>query len=152
MSRLLTVSRPGHRADVGATEFDLRLGQSAILLTIVAYVIYAIPWHPAAAPSILFWLGTAFTGMAAAVTPALQSLALAFSSPRESGRVLASLSVLATISAQTVGPPLFGAVYVHTVETYPEMMFLVAVLWVCISFLSTVAVRVPKLDEDKDSE
>ena len=101
-------------------------------------------WHPEGAESLLFYVATAFTGFAAATTPALQSLALAFSSPREAGRVLASLSALATVSMAMLGPPIFGWTYVQTVDSFPEALFLVAIVWVALALIPMLLVRIPE--------
>lgn len=158
-----------HLKLVADSKFDLSLGRFSIGLTCIAYVLYSIPvswarilpqlsqgltkvcrslhclkWHPEGAQSLLFYVGTAFTGFAAATTPALQSLALAFSSPREAGRVLASLSALATVSTAMLGPPIFGATYVRTVDWFPEFLFIVAIIWVALSLQPLLLVRVPE--------
>lgn len=127
--------------------FDMGLARFSILLTLIAYIIMTLPNPRSLGP---FLIGTFFVGLSAATTPALQSLALALASPRDAGKVLASLSVLATLAVQLVGPPLFGGVYVSVVDWWPELMFGVAAVWVALSLVPTFGVRLA--DEEVDEE
>lgn len=83
--RLLSVT------DSPFAEFDLLLAKFSICFACLGYIIMSIP-RPT---SYTFLIGTACVGISAATTPALQSLSLALSSPREAGKVIASLSALA---------------------------------------------------------
>ncbi|ORY72580.1 major facilitator superfamily domain-containing protein [Leucosporidium creatinivorum] len=127
--------------------FDMGLARCSIILTLIAYLIMTLPTPHSLAP---FLVGTLFVGLSAAATPALQSLALALSSPRDAGKVLASLSVFSTLAVQLVGPPVFGGVYVSVVDWWPELMFGVAAVWVALSIVPTFGVRLA--DEEVDEE
>lgn len=71
----------------------------------------------------------------------MQSLALAFASPRDVGRLFASLSVLSSISSQVVGPLAFGILYIKTVGFFPELIFWAAVVLFTVSFIAMMMVR-----------
>lgn len=88
-----------------------------------------------------FVVGTAFTAFAAAAPPALLSLALAFSAPENSGKVLASLSALATVSMTAVGPSVFGSVYAATLQWWSGFVFLLAAMWVASSLVPLFGVK-----------
>ncbi|KWU46442.1 MFS general substrate transporter [Rhodotorula sp. JG-1b] len=107
--------------------WDLALAKTAISLALVGYLVMLIPSKIQIVP---FMVGTGFTAFAAAAPPALLSLALAFSKRDDSGKVLASLSALATISVTAIGPSVFGAVYVAVLKWWSEFVFLLAALWV----------------------
>lgn len=136
-----------HSTDSPPVVFDMGFARFSIILTLIAYVIMTLPNPHSLAP---FLIGTLFVGLSAAATPALQSLALALSSPRDAGKVLASLSVLSTLAVQLVGPPVFGGVYVNVVDWWPELMFGVAAVWVALSILPTFGVQLA--DEEVDEE
>ncbi|GAA5885354.1 hypothetical protein JCM6882_009584 [Rhodosporidiobolus microsporus] len=95
------------------TAFDLSLARRSIFCAFLGYVVMAFP---AGANPRNFLIGTLFTSFAAATPPTLQSLALSFCAPEDAGKVLASITALATISTATVGPSLFGAVYVWALD------------------------------------
>jgi hypothetical protein len=71
----------------------------------------------------------------------MQSLALAFASPRDVGRLFASLSVLSSISSQVVGPLAFGILYIKTVGFFPELIYWAAVVLFSVSFTAMMMVR-----------
>ncbi|KAL8291954.1 hypothetical protein RQP46_001420 [Phenoliferia psychrophenolica] len=92
--------------------FDLRLARTSVLIVVVAHLIMAIP---SKTPRPLL-LGAFITAFSSGAGPALQSLALALSSPRDAGRVLGSLSVLGTLALLVITPTLFGIIFVLSVE------------------------------------
>jgi hypothetical protein len=104
-------------------DFDLLLARISILIDILGYTLFALnhgsPLH--------FLLASVFSSFGGGAGPAIQSLALAHASPRDAGRLFASLSVLQSVAAQVVGPLLFGAVFIWSVPDYPEAIFWVAV-------------------------
>ncbi|GAA5929280.1 hypothetical protein JCM10213_006337 [Rhodosporidiobolus nylandii] len=120
------------------TAFDLSVARHSVLLALFGYLAMSFP----TSSSRNFIVGTAFTSFAAATTPTLESLALAFCAPEDAGKVLASMATLATVSLSTVGPSLFGAVYVAFVERWPEVVFVLAAAWIGCSLLSLLLVRV----------
>lgn len=108
------------------------------LVTIFGYLIASIP----SPTSINFLLSTAVTSPSAVVIPSLQSLALAVSPPDDAGKVLACMSALATFTSATVGPSLFGAIYVFSLDKWAELIFVVGALWVSLSLIPLLLVRV----------
>ncbi|GAA5863763.1 hypothetical protein JCM1840_005758 [Sporobolomyces johnsonii] len=131
------------------TAFDLSLARTSSLITLVGYLVFATP-PPSSSASRNYWVGTALTASSAATIPALQSLALAVSAPDDAGEVLACVSALATVSASTVGPSLFGAVFVLSVERWAELVFVVAAVWVGLSTLPLFMVRLGGTTQDEE--
>ncbi|GAA5898994.1 hypothetical protein JCM5296_006981 [Sporobolomyces johnsonii] len=131
------------------TAFDLSLARTSSLITLVGYLVFATP-PPSSSASRNYWVGTALTASSAATIPALQSLALAVSAPDDAGKVLACVSALATVSASTVGPSLFGAVFVLSVERWAELVFVVAAVWVGLSTLPLFMVRLGGTTQDEE--
>lgn len=123
--------------------WDLALAKTAISLALVGYLVMLIPSKAQIVP---FMVGTGFTAFAAAAPPALLSLALAFSKRDDSGKVLASLSALATISVTAIGPSVFGAVYVAVLKWWSEFVFLLAALWVASALVPLFCIRLPASD------
>ncbi|KAG0666612.1 hypothetical protein C6P46_004278 [Rhodotorula mucilaginosa] len=123
--------------------WDLALAKTAISLALVGYLVMLIPSKAQIVP---FMVGTGFTAFAAAAPPALLSLALAFSKRDDSGKVLASLSALATISVTAIGPSVFGAVYVAVLNWWSEFVFLLAALWVASALVPLFCIRLPASD------
>ncbi|KAK4058738.1 hypothetical protein OIO90_000182 [Microbotryomycetes sp. JL221] len=119
-------------------KLDLNLARISIFATFVAYVVSSVP-HPRNA--VPYLVGTGIASLAAATAPALQSLALSLSSPRESGQTLAALAVLFNVCIQLIGPGLFGTVYYFVVDWWPEAVFAVAALWVLGSFVPLMLVK-----------
>ena len=126
-----------------APVWDLALAKTAISLALVGYLVMLIPSKAQIVP---FMVGTGFTAFAAAAPPALLSLALAFSKRDDSGKVLASLSALATISVTAIGPSVFGAVYVAVLKWWSEFVFLLAALWVASALIPLFCIRLPASD------
>ncbi|GAA5866933.1 hypothetical protein JCM3774_004608 [Rhodotorula dairenensis] len=118
--------------------WDLALAKTAISFALVGYLVMLIPTHSQKIP---FMVGTGFTAFASAAPPALLSLALAFSRRDDAGKVLASLSALATISVTAIGPSVFGAVYVAVLKWWSEFVFLLAALWVASSLIPLFCIR-----------
>lgn len=129
-------------------DFDLFLARGSIFIDVVAYGLLAIT-PPNAIPFVLYSGLSSFGGGAGA---ALQSLALSLASPRDAGRLFASLSVLQSISSQVIGPVLFATIYIKTVSWFPEMMFWVATAIFVVSFVACVAVRLKRKIVDGEAE
>ncbi|GAA5849801.1 hypothetical protein JCM3766R1_007020 [Sporobolomyces carnicolor] len=135
------------------TVFDLSTARWSAILTIVGYVVTSIP----SSTSNNFLLGSAMTSPGALLLPALQSLALAIAAPDDAGKVLACFSALATFTASTIGPSLFGAVYVLSVDFFPELVFVVGAVWTFFSFVPLLFVKIKSpqlilLDEEDDDD
>ncbi|GAA5943567.1 hypothetical protein JCM1841_001132, partial [Sporobolomyces salmonicolor] len=128
---------------------DLSLARASSLITLVGYLILAAP-TPSTSSSRNYWAGTVLTASSAATIPALQALSLAVSAPEDAGKVLACVSALATVSSSTVGPSLFGAVFVLSVENWAELVFVVAAVWVALSTLPLFMIRLRGSSEDEE--
>lgn len=111
-----------------------------MLVAIIAYLVCGLPSNS----PIFFLVGTGLLSTAGAALPALQSLALALSSPRDSGRLLASMGVLSGIAVEVLGPPFFGTIYVWSVEWFPALVFLTAAVWFLVALLPAFWLRLPK--------
>lgn len=97
-----------------------------------------------------FLLATAFTSLGGGAAPAIQSLALGHASARDTGRLFASLSVLSSVASSIVGPLLFGAVFIRTVDTLPETLFWVAVALFAVSLTSLLTVRLRRKEVETE--
>ncbi|GAA5968115.1 hypothetical protein JCM11641_003736 [Rhodosporidiobolus odoratus] len=128
------------------TAFDLLIARRSVVFALIGYIVMSFP----TSTSRNFLVGTALTSFAAATPPALQSLALAFCAPEDAGKVLASITTLATISLSSVGPSLFGALYVAAVEWWPEIVFVLAAVWISCSLLSLLPVRLAPRDIEEE--
>ncbi|GAA6024092.1 hypothetical protein JCM11491_005990 [Sporobolomyces phaffii] len=132
------------------TGFDLATARWCSVLTIGGYLFTSIP----SSTSIFFVLGSALTSPGAVTVPALQSLALAIAPPDDAGKVLACLSALATFTAATIGPSLFGAIYLFSLDWWPELVLAVGALWTTASLAPLLFVRVksPRLLLEEEEE
>ncbi|GAA5951735.1 hypothetical protein JCM3765_003100 [Sporobolomyces pararoseus] len=119
------------------TGFDLSTARWCTVLTIIGYLVTSIP----ASTSHNFLLGSAMTAPGALLLPSLQSLALAIAAPDDSGKVLACFSALATFTASTIGPSLFGAIYVFSLDWWPELVFVVGAVWTFLSLIPLLFVK-----------
>ncbi|KAK4699357.1 hypothetical protein P7C70_g6904, partial [Phenoliferia sp. Uapishka_3] len=124
-------------------DFDLRLAQASIVFAIVAYIFTALP---SKSPK-FFLLGTGIVSFSSGAIPALQSLALSLSSPRDAGRLLAGIAVLSSIALEIVGPTFFGAIYVWSIDWYPQLVFVAAVVWFICALLPALALNLPSKGE-----
>ena len=86
--------------------------------------------------------GAVITALSSGSGPALQSIALALSSPRDAGRVLGSLSVLGTLSLLVLTPSVFGVIFIFSVEWFPELVFLAAAAWFSLALVPAMALRI----------
>ncbi|KAI5479857.1 MFS transporter [Pseudohyphozyma bogoriensis] len=128
-AKYLTVKHDAH--------FDLFLARLSVAIDLVGYVCMALPGgNPTT-----FLLWTAVQSLGGGAGPALQSLALAHASPRDAGRLFASLSVLMATCSQVIGPVVFGAVFSRSVGFFPEAIYLCASLSFLISLTSLLLVR-----------
>jgi len=119
---------PAASGHVPATEaelhFDLYLARASILIEIIGYFLMAN-----AKSSQCFVVGAMILTFAAAASPAVQSLALAFSDKHSTGKLMAGLSLLQGLSS-IIAPLLFGGVYSSSVGTWPSLVYHVA--WVLL--------------------
>ena len=118
--------------------FDLKLALGSMVLALLGYALMANP----RASELSFLASTCVIQFSGGVGPALQSLALALSSPRDSGRLLAGLSVLASASMQILGPALFGAVLSGTLDGRPEVVWAAAAGWWAVALMPMGLIKV----------
>ncbi|GAA5821058.1 hypothetical protein JCM11251_001943 [Rhodosporidiobolus azoricus] len=142
---------------VHESHFDHVLALSSLALDLVAFLLYTLapllgPRTPTSHLA-LFLLSASLQSLGSGATPALQSLALAHSSPRDAGRLFASLSVLQSLASQVVGPAVFGVTFMRTVGKWSEAIFALASALTAISLAALGGVRlrrvyVPKREEE----
>ena len=124
------------------SHFDLGVVRMSIIIDLVGYALLATN-----AGSIRqFLVATAITCVGSGAGPAMQSLALSLTSPRDSGRLFASLSVLQSLSAQVAGPLMFASVFMRAVDVnYPELIFWVAVALFAFALVTYSLVRLRRV-------
>ncbi|KAL8292494.1 hypothetical protein RQP46_001106 [Phenoliferia psychrophenolica] len=132
---------------ISDARFDLSLTRTSM---IIASLSYAIAGIPSKRPT-MFLVGTGLLALSDGAAPALQSLALSLVSPRDSGRMLASLSVLNSV-VLVISQPLFGTLYVYSVEIFPQLVFFVACGLFVVALLPAMAVRLPRGKVDREAE
>ncbi|CEQ42098.1 SPOSA6832_03871, partial [Sporobolomyces salmonicolor] len=104
------------------SHFDLRLARLSLLLDLLGFLAFSLSSHRIP----LFLFATALQSLGSGASPAIQSLALAHSTPRDAGRLFASLSVVQSLASQVVGPVVFGLTFMNTVGSTPEAIFWLA--------------------------
>lgn len=144
---------------INLTDFDLRLARLSLLLDFLGFLAFSLislSAHPTAIP---FLLSTFLQSLGSGASPTLQSLALAHSTPRDSGRLFASFSVVQSLSAQVIGPVVFGTTFINTVGKgkWTGSVFwlagaLCAISWICVSSLRLRRVHVKPLNEREDED
>lgn len=133
--------------DYWPTDFDLSLARMSICLEICAYTLLSL--NTLGSP-LQFIIASGISSLAGGTSPALQSLALALTSPRDTGRLFASLGVLSCVFAQIIGPVFFLLIYVGSINTYPELVFLAGGVCFCISLALLYCIRLSgKRDEEQ---
>lgn len=91
-----------------------------------------------------FILSSGLSSLGGAASPAIQSLALALTSPQDTGRLFASIGVLTCVFAQIIGPIFFLVIYLNSITTYPELVFVAGVGLFISSFAVLSTVRLGK--------
>ncbi|GAA5901584.1 uncharacterized protein JCM6883_000266 [Sporobolomyces salmoneus] len=124
------------------SHFDLRLARLSLVLDFLGFLAFSLislSSHPTPVP---FLLSTLLQSLGSGASPTLQSLALAHSTPRDSGRLFASFSVVQSIASQVLGPILFGTTFINTVgkgrwsgSVFWVATLLCAISWTCVSSL-----------------
>lgn len=99
----------------------------------------------------IFVVASGIQSLGGGASPALQSLALAHASPRDTGRLFASLSVLQAITSQIIGPILFNLLFIRTVGFFPELVFWVASLCYVVSLSALLGVRIRSANGDSEA-
>ncbi|KAK4051582.1 hypothetical protein OIV83_002722 [Microbotryomycetes sp. JL201] len=128
------------------SRFDLFLARISMAIDMIAYAMLALNGGSPAR----FLAATAFSCLGGGAMPAIQSLALAHASPRDAGRLFASLSVLSSVMSSIIGPLLFGSIFISTVGTAPETIFWVGAGVFVVSFCSMLLVRLRKARADEE--
>ncbi|KAJ7484398.1 major facilitator superfamily domain-containing protein [Mycena latifolia] len=138
-----------------ASAFDLGLARFSMLVDISIFA--ALPFAPT---GIVFIFFTMVGALGAGLNPAFHSVALEIYSRKfrknesvESGKLFGALSVVSSISAQVVGPPMYGFIYAATVATFPQTIFFVAVGNSAVAFALLACVRLrPGVRNSEDVE
>ncbi|GAA5993236.1 hypothetical protein JCM10908_004524 [Rhodotorula pacifica] len=130
------------------SHFDLSLARWSLFLDLCGFVLFLLA--PYLLPSslrgssqhiALFLTAAVLQSMGSGASPAIQSLALAHASPRDAGRLFASLSVVQSIASQVIGPILFSVLFMQTVGRWSEAVFALASLLAAMAVLSLSLVR-----------
>lgn len=132
------------------SHFDLALARWSLLLDLFGFALFLLAPYllPASMRGsshhiALFLTAAVLQSMGSGASPAIQSLALAHASPRDAGRLFASLSVVQSIASQVVGPILFSVLFMQTVGRWSEAVFALASVLaaVAVGTLSLVKLR-----------
>ncbi|KAL1742393.1 major facilitator superfamily domain-containing protein, partial [Schizophyllum fasciatum] len=113
------------RKEIHSPVFDLRFARACLGVEVAAYAYMAFARH--AWQYVCAAMGAA---VSAALPAALQSVALDVYVRRggsEAGKLFGALSVVQALSSQILGPSMFALVYMNTVATFPNAIFLLAV-------------------------
>lgn len=157
-----TPRRHGH-----SSTFDLNIARGSILFEIVPYTLMALVASPLA-----FLLFGVLGSLGSGFTPSVQSAALEVYSRRggtESGRLFGAMGVIQLLwcvlgltltrrlndivsSIESVGPTIYGLVYINTVEVFPRAIFFVSLGLVCASFLLLSLVRIARKAHDPEHQ
>ncbi|BGP45968.1 hypothetical protein JCM10450v2_001807 [Rhodotorula kratochvilovae] len=141
------VSEAQRAKKVTESRYDLRLAICGIAFALLGYLIMLLP-----SPTVSHFLSSSATiSLAAVAPPALQSLALTLSGPADAAKVLACVSALATVSTSTLGPSVFGAAYVATVEWWPELIFALAAAWMAAGVTPLLFLRLGRATGDEEN-
>ncbi|KAM0751846.1 MFS general substrate transporter [Meredithblackwellia eburnea MCA 4105] len=119
------------------SHFDLLLAQLSITIDVLGMIFMALN-HGS---TFIFVASAGVQSLGGGASPAIQSLALAHASARDSGRLFASLSVLQAIMSQILGPVLFSVIFIRTVGVFPELFFWAAVVLYLVALVALLAVR-----------
>ena len=138
--------------DRGIT-WDLNLARVSLLLAGGAICGLA-----SAKRSMTFNVFVALASLGSGFLPTIQSFALDAYRRRggtESGKLFGALAVVQVLGTQILGPLLFGFVFAESVEQLPKLIFIVGGVFLFLSFVVMLFVRVPHdyssvLDTQKD--
>ena len=83
--------------------FDLVLARASIFVDAATYLVLVL-----GGSSTVFLTCTVFQSIGGGAAPAMQSLALSLTSPKDSGKLFAGFAVLQTVTSQIAGPLAFG--------------------------------------------
>ena len=120
--------------------FDLYLARGSLILEVVSYACAMF-----ARNSSTFLAATSLAALGGGFNPAINSLVLLLGGSMENGKLFGALSVLGTIASQVLGPAVFAATMIATVETFPQAIFLVCAIALTCSLFITLFVRLPPI-------
>jgi MFS family permease len=117
------------------------------LIELAAFVALVFTKSPAH-----FIVSLVIQSLGSGASPALSSLRLMFASPEGMGRLMGAMNVLTTIISQLLAPVLFNYVFLSTIDTFPEAIFVVAAGLFGVAFVAMLFVRVrwPHWSPDED--
>ena len=119
-------------------DFDLFLARCSVAIEVLGASMMAL--NGGQVP--VFLAATFIASLGSGTSAAIQSLALALSPPRDSGKLFASLSVVQSLASQVVGPLLFGVVFIRGVDAdFAEAIFWLGVGLFSLAFLGLSSVR-----------
>ncbi|BGO95714.1 hypothetical protein NBRC10512_007413 [Rhodotorula toruloides] len=137
------------------SHFDLGLAKASLVLDLAGFLLFLSSPYLLATLSTsmrgssqhvaLFLTATFLQSLGSGASPAIQSLALAHASPRDAGRLFASLSVVQSLSSQVFGPIVFGSVFISTVGKWSEAIFALASALAAVAIGCLMRVRLRRV-------
>ncbi|KAG2019931.1 hypothetical protein CC2G_005324 [Coprinopsis cinerea AmutBmut pab1-1] len=135
-------AKPPLKKELHSPSFELGVARVSLVIEIIAYSLMGL------APSgTTFAISGVMAAMGVGFSPAVQTCTLAMYARRggtETGRLFGALSVIQALGSQVLGPPIYGLVYMKTVEFFPGAIFFVAVSGMIVSFVLFTFIRLPK--------
>jgi len=132
-----TLAHEIHRSKVlHDSHFDLFLARISIACDFLVYAGLAFNRN-----TTQFLVLTGLQALGGGAAPAIQSLGLSLTSPKDSGKLFAGLSVLQTLMTQIIGPVGFGLLYATTVNRFAESIFAVGAGLFGLSFVLLMFIR-----------
>jgi len=135
---------------VADSHFDLVLARLSLGIDALGFLLFLVAPllgapRASSAHTAVFLVAVLVQSLGSGSSPAIQSLALAHSTPRDAGRLFASLSVVQALAAQVVSPVLFTAVFSRTVGRFDEGIFALALALSVASFTALSSVRLRRV-------
>jgi len=131
--------------------FDLAIARVSLLLELCHYFIATI------STNVTIWISATVIGsFGGGFSPSLQALATELFNHRETaihgderagenyGQLFGALGVIQAFCSQMLGPVLFGAVFVNTIEVYPKGIFVTSGITVVAGLIFLSLVRVSR--------
>ncbi|GAA5844329.1 hypothetical protein JCM9279_001772 [Rhodotorula babjevae] len=135
---------------VADSHFDLVLARLSLGIDTLGFLLFLVAPllgapRASSAHTAVFLVAVLVQSLGSGASPAIQSLALAHSTPRDAGRLFASLSVVQALAAQVVSPVLFTGVFSRTVGKFDEGIFALALALSAASFTALSSVRLRRV-------
>ncbi|GJJ12593.1 hypothetical protein Clacol_006836 [Clathrus columnatus] len=131
------------RATHHTASFDYKLTFFAIFMEVITYLSMSLSRTP-----LQYTVASMMGGMAGGFTPAIKSVAMSLyeQGPHggaEVGRLFGALGIVEALSGSALAPIIMGAVFVKTVGTFPQAIYLVALAAVVVGamFFSFIRLR-----------